>query len=355
MRRSHSICRTLGIAVVFILANCWFLSRGSAAEGPQAPGNLRCEYLKNPMGIDIRQPRFAWVDMHTERAQMQSAYQVLVASSPDVLAQNKGDAWDSGKTSSEDSTQVAYNGKALESGRSYWWKVRYWDKGGNASEYSHPASFDTGLLAAEDWKAQWIGGANQLRQEFTLAEAPRRARAYICGLGYYELRINGHKIGGNYLDPGWTTWDKRALYVTYDVTERLHHGANAVGVMLGEGWFKSRVLLLQMDIELASGKHVLITSGPAWKARNGPIVSDSVWNGEIYDARLETPGWDLPGFKDDGWKPAETVKAPSGVLSAQMMPPIQDVDTLVPVAMSNPQQQNKPASEKSDAMKALPQ
>ncbi|MGD1100690.1 MAG: family 78 glycoside hydrolase catalytic domain [Terriglobia bacterium] len=337
MFRSYSFLRVFAVAALLALAAVWAVPLVRAAEGPLAPVNLRCEYLKNPVGIDVRQPRFAWVLHHTERAQVQSAYQVLVASTPESLAQNKGDAWDSGKAASDDSTQVVYNGKPLESDHSYWWKVRYWDKGGNASDYSQPASFDVGLLSADDWKGQWIGGANQLRQEFTLAESPRRARAYICGLGYYELRINGKKIGTNYMDPGWTTFEKRDLYVTYDVTANLHRGANAVGVMLGEGWFKSRVLLLQMDIELASGKHVSVTSGPTWKAKNGPIVSDSLYDGEVYDARLETPGWDLPGFQDDGWKPAESVKAPGGVLSAQMMPPIQDVDSMVPIALTNPQ------------------
>jgi alpha-L-rhamnosidase len=336
MSRSYSNLKILVFASLLALTAGWADSSLRAAEGPLAPVNLRCEYLKNPVGIDVRQPRFAWVLSHTERAQVQSAYQVLVASSPEALIENKGDVWDSGKTVSDDSTQVVYNGKPLETDHSYWWKVRYWDKDGNASDYSQPASFDVGLLSADDWKGQWIGGANQWRQEFSLAEAPRRARAYICGLGYYELRINGAKIGTNYLDPGWTTFDKRDLYVTYDVTPNLHRGANAVGVMLGQGWFKSRALLLQLDIELASGKHVSVTSGPTWKGKDGPIVSDGVWDGEVYDARLETPGWDLPGFIDAGWKLAEIVKAPGGVLSAEMMPPIQDVDSMVPVALTNP-------------------
>ncbi len=336
MRKSNSIIKIMAVATFLALTAVWLVPAARAAEGPQAPVTLRCEYLHNPVGIDVRQPRFAWVLHHTERAQVQSAYQVLVASTPDLLAQNKGDAWDSGKTASDDSTQVVYNGKPLESDHSYWWKVRYWDTHGNASDYSHPASFDVGLLSADEWKGQWIGGSNQLRQEFTLAEAPRRARAYICGLGYYELRINGKKIGMNYLDPGFTTWAKRVLYVTYDVTANLHSGANAVGVMLGQGWYKSRVMLLQIDIELASGKHVTVTSGPMWKAKNGPIVSDSLYDGEVYDARLETHGWDMPGYKDEGWMPAESVKGPAGVLSAQMMPPIQDVDSMVPIALTNP-------------------
>ena len=336
MLRSYSFLRVVAVAALLALAGGWSVSSARAAEGPLAPVTLRCEYLKNPVGIDVRQPRFAWVLHHTERGQRQSAYQVVVATSPELLAQDKGDQWDSGKTVSDDSTHVVYSGKALESDHSYWWKVRYWDKDGNASEYSQAASFDVGLLTADEWKGQWIGGANQLRQEFTLAEAPRRARAYICGLGYYELHINGARIGHNYMDPAFTSFNKRDLYVTYDVTSKLHRGANALGVMLGEGWFHNRALMFQLDVELASGKHVSLSSGPGWKAKNGPIVSDSIYAGEVYDARLETPGWDLPGYKDDGWKPAESVKAPGGVLSAQMMPPIQDVDSMVPIALTNP-------------------
>lgn len=337
MFRSELIRKIVLAAVLMATSATWMIQPAPAAEGPQPPTNLRCEYLKDPLGIDVRQPRFAWVLAHTQRGQKQTAYQILIASSPQLLNQEKADQWDSGKTASDDSTQVVYNGKPLESGRSYFWKVRYWDNDDNASEYSRPASFEAGLLSANDWKSQWIGGANQLRTEFRLPEAVKRARAYICGLGYYELRVNGAKIGANVLDPGWTTFDKRVLYVTYDLTPNLHAGANAVGVMLGEGWYKSRALLLQMNIELASGNQVSVTSGPAWKARNGPILSDGVWDGEVYDARLETRGWDMPGFDDSRWMAAQTVKAPGGVLSAQMMPPIRVTDSMVPVAITNPQ------------------
>src|SRR5947208_4260759 len=325
------------LLLVLLAAPAWSIQLAYAKDGPAPPANLRCEYLSNPLGIDVAQPRFSWVLEHSERGQSQSAYRMLVATRRDALDQDKGDQWDSGQVRSDQSTQVVYDGKPLESGRTYHWKVRYWDKQGHQSEYSQAARFDTGLLNRDEWKGQWIGGANQLRTEFQLAESPVRARAYICGLGYYELRINGHKVGDNVLDPAWTTYDKRALYTTYDVTPYLKRGSNAVGVMLGDGWYKSKQLLLQMNVELVGGKRASIASGPSWKAHDGPITSDSVWDGEVYDARLETPGWDQPGFDASDWKDAEAAKGPGGVLSAQMMPAIQAADSMPPVALANPQ------------------
>jgi alpha-L-rhamnosidase len=329
--------RAILLFSLLIVGIAWGVPRVNSADGPLPPQNLRCEYLSNPLGIDVRQPRFAWGLDHTARGQRQTAYQILVATQPGLLDQDKSDQWDSGKVVSEDSTQVVYSGKPLASGAAYYWKVRSWDKDGNASPYSRVVQFEMGLLSADEWKGQWIGGANQLRTEFQLAEAVARARVYICGLGYYELRINGSKVGSNVLDPGWTTYDKRVLYTTYDVTPLLQRGANAVGVMLGEGWYKSRALLLQMNIELVNGKRLSVTSSPAWRGKDGPITSDSVWDGEIYDAPRETPGWDRPGFNDSNWAAAQLVKSPGGVLSAQIMPPIRVVATITPVGLTNPQ------------------
>src|SRR2546427_8604904 len=337
MQRSQRLLRAVWVTILLLSVAAGPIRKGYAKDGPAAPVDLRCEYLSNPLGIDVSQPRFSWVLEHSERGQAQSAYRVLVATRRDTLDQDQGDAWDSGQVRSDQSTQVAYAGKPLESGRAYYWKVRYWDKQGHASEYSQAARFDMGLVNREDWKGQWIGGANQLRAEFQLAESPVRARAYICGLGYYELRINGREVGDNVLDPAWTTYDKRALYTTYDVTGYLKRGSNAVGVMLGDGWYESKQLLFQMNVELAAGKRASIASGPSWKAHDGPITSDSVWDGEVYDARLETPGWDQPGFDASDWKDAEAVKGPGGVLSAQMMPAIQAADSMPPVALANPQ------------------
>jgi len=324
------------IFVLFVFVMAFFSSSIAFSEeksGPRPPISLRCQYLTNPIGIDVKQPRFSWVLEHSQRGQKQSASAIVVSTEPQAQS---GDRWDSGKVNSEDSIQVVYSGKPLESGRTYYWRVKYWDKDGAESGWSDTAFFETGLFNREEWKGQWIGGENQLRREFLLNAKVRRARAHICGLGYYELRLNGQKVGCNVLDPGWTTYDKRVLYVTHDLTGFLRQGPNAIGVILGNGWYRSRALLLQLNIELEDGNRVEVVSDTTWKAKNGPILQDSIYNGEIYDARLETPGWDLPGFDESAWSPAESVKGPSGVLSAQMMPPIRVIDTIVPLKMTNP-------------------
>ncbi len=335
MRQLRKSLQVTLILAVLVASATWGERLIYSASGPRAPSNLRCEYLRNPLGIDVRQPRLSWVLNHTERAEKQSAYQILVATRPEMLGHDQGDLWDSGKVASEESTQIVYGGKPLETGRTYYWKLRTWDAGSAASPFSSTAEFETAFLSPEEWKGQWIGGANQLRTEFRLAESVARARAYISGLGYYELRINGEKVGDHMLDPAWTTYDKRVLYTTYDITSQLRRGRNAVGVMLGKGWYGATALLLEMRIELADGKRINIASSPSWKVKNGPITSDSVYDGETYDARLETPGWDRPGFDDSEWATAQAVVGPKGVLSAQMMPPIRVADTIAPVAITN--------------------
>lgn len=347
MHTSDKFLRLILTSITVIVAGFLFVTPGFAENGEGAPGHLRVEYLSNPAGIDVRQPRFQWVLGGTGRGEMQTAYQILVALSSADLARDRGDVWDSGKVASADSTQVVYNGKALESGHTYYWKVRTWDGQGSSSGYSEPGKFGMGLLARSDWKGQWIGGDGLLRKEFHVTGRVVRARAYITALGYYELHINGKKIGNKVLDPAWTVYPKRVLYSTYDVTSDLKDGANAVGVMLGGGWatqeaggppyYKQPALLFQMNIELADGRTVSISSDTSWKTAAGPVVSDSVYNGEVYDARLAKPGWDTSGFDDSGWAAAKQEQGTEGAISAEMMPPIRVTDTLVPRSMTNPE------------------
>jgi alpha-L-rhamnosidase len=331
--------------VIFILP---LAGSGQSVSGPPVPLKLRCEYLTDPIGIDVRQPRFSWLWEQAERGEVQSAYQVLVASSAELLKQQKGDQWDSGKVESDNSTQVVYSGTPLGSGRTYYWKVRCWDKEGRVSPYSLPAQFEVGLLSRDEWKGQWIGGGNELRKEFRLPRGVVRGRVYVTALGYDELWINGKRIGNSVLDPAWTTYPKRVLYTTYDVTSTLEPGANAIAIMLGGGWatqtvptgikpyYDSPALLLQMEVELKGGGHFSLASDGSWKVTQGPILGDSVYDGEVYDARRETPGWDRSGFDDSAWKNAQVVAGSQGILSAQMMPPIRVVDELVPHGMTNP-------------------
>ncbi len=305
----------------------WPLVTAAAAAVP-APVSLRVEHLVNPVGIDAPAPHFSWVLPQYGRAQKQTAYQIVVTGP-------EGVRWDSGRVESAESVGVEYAGPALASREAFAWKVRWWDKDGNASPYSTAARFEMGLLHASDWKARWIAGGNQLRKEFRLESAPVRARAYVTGLGYYELWINGAKVGRHVLDPAWTPYDKRVLYATYDVTGCLRQGANVAGLLLGQGRYGKRVGLLQLEMELADGHKVVVTDD-SWKAAQGPILADSIYNGETYDATRETSGWDEPGYDASRWTAAKVVDGPKGVLSAQMMPAIEVVDTLVPRKLSSP-------------------
>lgn len=340
----------------------WFLSftSGFNAFAGLHVAQLRCEYLENPLGIDAHQPRLSWILESSERGQNQTAWQILVASDTYELKHNHGDLWDSGKVSSDQTTFVVYAGKPLVSREACFWKVRSWDKNGKVSPWSDIASWEMGLLAAADWRAQWIAlttdvnyqPAPILRREFTLDGKIKSARVYICGLGYDELRINGRKVGDHLLDPGYTRYDRRDLYVTYDVTPFLRHGANALGVILGNGWLDVQTrsvwgfekapwrlsprLLLSLVVQYSNGRTMIIGSDGSWKASTGPTLFDSTYAGEDYDARLEKPGWDRPGYDDSAWQPAEEVDSPGGVLVAQMMPPIEAAQIIKPVKLTEP-------------------
>ena len=315
------------------------------------PGKLRCEYLENPLGIDTARPRFSWFIRSSERGVSQSAYQVLVATSTDKLENNIGDMWDSGQVDSEESVNVTYKGDTLQSGTTYHWKVKVWNQDENMSSWSDPATFHTGFLDASEWNANWIGAADKaisaplLRKEISSEKQVESAHVYVAGLGYYELYLNGRKVGDHVLDPGTTEYDKRVLYETYDVSGYLRNGDNAVGIILGNGWYRHRktrqygikpVLLLQMELQFEDGTSTTVVSDPTWKVSSGPITGNSIWDGEVYDARLEKKGWKSPGYDDSKWEDAVKVEGPAGELDSQLMPPIKVTKTLRPVKMTEP-------------------
>jgi len=504
----------------------------SSAPAAVEVKNVSCEYLAHALGIDTAQPRLSWILDSSERDQKQTAYQVLVADTPEQLAADQGSLWDSGKVRSGQSVHVEYAGKTLVSGQRCWWRVRVWDATDRPSAWSEPSWWEMGLLKPSDWKAQWIGrdeptataekdafqkaqwiwypegspaqaappetryfrrtlaipkertirratcfvtGDNQvvlfvngrqagtannfhaatvvdlkphlrpgenvlaasvanvgeaanpaglialvrvefaegeplvvatdpswragttagtgwekpgfndsawkpaqalgragmapwgqiavsqedrrlsarmLRKEFQVARKLRRASAYICGLGYYELYVNGKKAGDRVLDPPLTEYDQKAFYVTYDVTELLAAGKNAVGVMLGNGRYfapRSNVptrtltfgypkLLLQMHLVYDDGSIEGVVSDGSWKlTTEGPIRANNDYDGEEYDAGKEMPGWSEPGFDDAAWPPAQLVAAPKGRLAAPLIPPMRVTETITPVAITRPE------------------
>jgi alpha-L-rhamnosidase len=338
---------------------CWLAAGSLWASGMQ-PEQLRCELLENPLGIDAAQPRLSWVLNTTERGQRQTAYEILAASNAEDLLPGRAELWDSGKVVSDESAFIPYAGKPLASGKLCFWRVRVWDKAGKLSGFSANATFETGLLKTDDWQAQWIGNTTNVdakaapifRREFSLDGKIKQARAYFCGLGYGELRVNGQKAGDHFLDPGYTRYDKRVLYVTQDITPLLKRGRNTIGVMLGNGWFNVQAkaawdfdkapwraaprLLCSVHIEFEDGRKVVVGSDGNWKCTTGPIVFNTIYGGEIYDARLETPGWDSPGFDDSAWPSALLVAAPKGRLVAQAMPPIKADGEFSPARLSEP-------------------
>ena len=331
--------------------------------GPGMPTNLLCEYVSNPLGIDVPQPRFSWVLNHSKRREFQSAYRLVVASDQTDLDTHRGDKWDSGKVVSGQSINVVYGGMPLESRRTYYWKVCVWDKEGKASPWSKTATFETGFLKSQDWRGRWIEGKNYgeftlsdpvqgtarvalgylLRKELSVEKDIARARAYISGLGYYELRINGSKVGKRVLDPAWTDYKKRVLYSTYDVTKYLKKDRNAIGIMLGNArytkiyGYDSPKAIFELHIELTDGTSRNVESDNTWKATQSPVLSNDIYNGETYDARLERSGWDDPHYDDSDWDVARIAEEPGGRLISQAtFPPIKVTKIIQPLKIASP-------------------
>jgi alpha-L-rhamnosidase len=334
-----------------------FFSQSLAADSVLHPVDLRCEYLKNPLGIDRTAPRLSWklqAAPPARRGLGQTAYQIQVASMEQALRGGKADLWDSGKVSSDGSNHIAYLGKPLESRQRCWWKVRIWDQSGRVSAWSETALWSVGLLQASDWEAKWIGlnggdqtlpsdktrtrlPARMLRREFETPKPIRRATVYVTGLGFFDLYLNGARVGDHIMDPALTEYTKLILYVTFDVTRQLLPGKNALGVVLGNGRYygprdmgipkRLRTygyprLLLQLEIEYADGTRQRVVSDGEWKVTaDGPTRTNNEYDGEEYDARKEMPGWDKPRFNDAGWGKADIMSSPGGRLQAQMLEP----------------------------------
>lgn len=296
-------------------------------ESPDNPMGLKTENLVDPIGLDATNPRFSWLNTSSERGWQQSAYQIIVASTKEKIDNDEGDMWDSGKIESSSQKGIKYAGTALINRTQYWWKVRIWDKAGVQSSYSSRATFETGMFSAADWnKSEWISGGdnNILRDNFGLDDGSKtiaKARLYVTSLGYNEVYINGKKVGTDVLNPAYTQFDKRVPYSTYDITDLLNQKDNAIGIMLGNSYYKRFV---NSNPAVRAEFYVTFTDGSVysygtdsryWKATKGPITYDDVYNGERYDATKELQGWANYGYNDDSWPGVSKVDY-SGAISA---------------------------------------
>lgn len=340
------------------------LITGMLASAQVTIKNLRCEMLKNPLGIDATQPRFSWQLESSERNVVQTSYQIIVSTSEQKLKNDDGDVWNSGVMNDNTSLLKNYNGKALQSATKYFWKVKIITNKGEA-QLNETAFFSTGLLKENEWKAKWIGydkasawdsittwsrlSARYLRKEFQSTAAVKRATVYIAGLGMYELFINGKKIGDQVLAPSPTDYRKSFFYNTHDVTELIKKGSNAIAAVLGNGRFFTMrqnyktykintfgypKLLLQLEIEYADGSKKIIVSNKTWKLNvDGPIRTNNEYDGEEYDATKEFNGWNNAGFNDGKWMQPELVTAPAGKITAQFSEPMKVMRTIKPVSI----------------------
>ncbi|NUQ04473.1 MAG: family 78 glycoside hydrolase catalytic domain [Anaerolineae bacterium] len=285
----------------------------------------------------------------------QTAYRLLAASALTLLAPGSADLWDSGRVESDQSAHVVYGGQALRSRQRVYWRVEVWDETGAVSQ-SDPAWFELGLLNRAEWTARWIGSALRgaprstipapyLRKVLSLSDAVQSARLYVTALGLYECSINGRRVGDEALAPGWTDYHKRVRYMVYDVTDLLQKGENVIGALLGDGWavghigwthrqgYADRPLLLaQLEITLASGQKVTAVSDSTWKYQFGPIASSDLLMGEEYDARLELPGWDAPGYDDREWAAVRVFEDSGSAIVATNGPAVRRIEELQPIS-----------------------
>ena len=366
--------KLFSLALIFAMSLS-FLSTEAKTQSSIRAVDLRCEYAADPL-IDIAAPRLSWINSNLSQARgvEQTAYRVRVATSPEGF---DNPVWDSGKVLSKESAFVEYRGSKLLSRTSYWWQVMVWDEKGRASEWSDTAHWHMGILSEDEWKGKWIGAPWQgeesydvmgsmeflpaplLRKEFKIEKPIKQARYYGTGLGYHELYINGKRVGEDYFSPNQTNYDRRpnlvnrgivvadpfeeytVMYLSHDLKELLSEGENAIGVILGNGFYDITThwvqgygtprFIGQIEILYEDGTTQIISSDESWRAERSAIVSDQIYYGEHYDARLEHDGWATAAYDDSAWAKATEKRAPCGKLIPQNGPADRITERFAPV------------------------
>lgn len=363
------------------ISTLFFLAFSCALYGQNTQvTHLLCNYRESPSGIDAHPPVFSWEITSSQKGFLQSASRIIIGDNADAVHKGTGNTWNSGKVKTTKSINVAYSGKKLSPSQKYYWRVEVWDQKGQSYK-SAVDSFFTALFDAADWSnAKWIGyddlpdsmllipgvhapnvktlGNKALertvvplfRKEFAITKNVKRATAYISGLGHYELTINGEKAGNSFLAPGWTYYEKRVLYNTYDITQAVKQGKNAAGVIVGNGFYNINreryfklvlafglpKMICKIRIDYEDGSNTVIVSDNSWKTSPSPITYSGIFGGEDYNAGLEQEGWNKPGFNDDQWKDALLVRTPQGKLEPESIYPVTIKDSFLPKKILQP-------------------
>jgi alpha-L-rhamnosidase len=348
---------------LLLFSSLWTIALSAQGVSSIRPVRLTCTHQENPLGIDVPFPVLGWGFESAERNQVQTAYEILVGEKESEVLEGHGSAWETGKVISDQNVQVVYQGRPLKSFTRYYWRVRVYDAPGRVSDWSPAAWFETAMLEASDWRGRWIGDGRLqftrdsdfyrddpmplIRKQFVIRKKIASARLYISGLGYYEAYINEQKIGDHVLDPGFTNYDKQVFYVTYDLTSMLLPGEQTLGIMLGNGWYNPLPLRLfgrfnlrdvqqtgrpcvraQLLLRYADGSADTLGTDDTWQTAAGPILRNSVYLGECYDARLEKSF-----HSKKGWKNAVPADGPGGRLTAQAVPPIRVTRVIRPISI----------------------
>jgi alpha-L-rhamnosidase len=349
---------------IVLCMTCTIIPLAGARALAQCPSPVKLrvsEGFHNPIGFYDATPSFSWQLPQDGSVRQQSAYRIVVATA-ETLLPDHADLWDSGQVDNSQSVWIAYQGKPLQSRQHVYWQVQYWDEQGRAANWSATAHFELGLLNNADWLGQWIRMEQTgdlptkhipeyLRKEFAVPSALVSARLHVTAKGLYEVYLNGARVGHDYMAPGWTPYHQRIETLTYDVTDQLRKGTNAIGAMLGEGWYAGVLMtpkpvypdvrpqvLLQLEILRADGQIQVLVTDRTWKATNeGPIRFSGIYDGEVYDARLEMPGWNRVGFDDQAWDAVHTERVTAAVpLVPKRHYPVRITESLPSVRITEP-------------------
>lgn len=341
---------TIKLCVLFF---CLTLTTSSSLKRDEVT-NLTCEYHENPIGIDVEKPRLSWQLKSDGQNIMQTAYEIRVARLKNDVLRGTNLIWSSGKVESDQSLDVIYEGPALKSMERVYWQVRIWNNKNKATSWSAPAFWETGILDTNLWSASYIGmndftvekkshPSQYYRKEFQTDKTVKSAKVYATALGLYELYLNGKKVGNDLFTPGYTSYNHRLQYQTYDVTDMLQKN-NVIGAIVGDGWYRGNIgwkgdfafygkqlgLLVQLQVEYTDGTSDTVVTNGGWKASYGPILESDMYNGEKYDARLEMDGWAQSGFDESKWSTVEIIDHSRDILVAPQGPPVKAIEEITP-------------------------